>query len=292
MTYDAAVPSKLKDIQQWFASIITRPIDMDNRMQPVSPSGTPMEKEAWTYIAPSHTLQPAQRIELYNQQYWWRLLTTLQEDNPFLVRLFGYTDFNQTIAIPFLEAYPPNHWNLNFVSRRIPQWVSESYQAPDKKLVLNAALIDHAYSNSFFAAHRPPINLDTLPVKGDISSLLDHTIYLQPHIYLFQLDRDLFSFRREFLKQEPDYWIDNNFPEMIKGREFYFVLYRNLQNNITWREVGEAEFGMLSQFKNGTTVERACQWLEQQDHLLEEAEKGLPKWFKEWTISQWLTLAS
>lgn len=290
MSFDTAVPQRLKNTQKWFASIITRPIDEDSKMNPVSPSGMPMEKEAWTYIAPSPTLQPAQRIQLYNQQYWWRLLSTLQENCPLVVRLFGFHDFNVTIATPYLDAYPSTHWSLNSLGRLLPKWIEESYHASDKTLVLNAARLDDAYAYSFTVKQLPPLDMDKLPVKGDISSLLDRTIYLQPHIHLFTFDRDLLNFRYEFLKQEPDYWVDNDFPTMEKGKEFFFVIYRNHENNVAWTTVGPAEYALLSQFKNGTSIEKACEWLEGQKEFLDEAMQNLPLWFKKWASRQWLSL--
>ena len=265
MSFDAKVPVKLKKTQQWFGSIISRPIDEDSRMNPLSPSGNHMEEEACHYIAPSPTLRPAQRIELYNQQYWWRLLTTLQDDYPLLTRLFGYYDFNQTIAIPYLQKYPPNHWSLNFAGQYLPKWIDECYTANDKSLVKNAAYIDWAFIQSFFAPGLPHISNDSLPVKGDIASLLDQKIKLQPHIHLFKMNQDLFSFRKEFLKEDPDYWVEHDFPTISKGKEFYFILYRNQKNNIAWKEISSAEYRLLSLFQSGSSIDEACQWLENQD---------------------------
>src|SRR4051794_31429096 len=98
--YDSKVPLQLKKELQWFASILARPIDQENQMNPISPSGLSMELEAAQHIAPSPTLRPSQRIQIYNQQYWWRLINVLHESNPMLVRLMGYLDFNRNIAIP------------------------------------------------------------------------------------------------------------------------------------------------------------------------------------------------
>lgn len=172
MTYDTKVPIKLKKIQHWFGSIIGRPIDEDSRMNPLSPSGNPMELEAYDFIKPSPTLRPAQRIQIYNQQYWWRLINHMHESFPLVIRLFGYHDFNRTIAIPYLVSYPPTHWSLNQLGDKLPQWVEEEYQADDKQLVYDAVRVDWAFSHSFVAAELEPIHGANLPREGDPSSLL------------------------------------------------------------------------------------------------------------------------
>jgi len=62
MPFDVRSPQQLKQCQQWFASIIVRPIDEDSRMDLVAPSGVAMEIEAKNYIKPSRTLTSAGRI--------------------------------------------------------------------------------------------------------------------------------------------------------------------------------------------------------------------------------------
>jgi hypothetical protein len=69
----------LKELQQWFSSVITSPLDK------------PIEG-AERFVAPSPTLEPNERMRIYNQQYFWRLLNVLHKSYPFLTRLFGYTD--------------------------------------------------------------------------------------------------------------------------------------------------------------------------------------------------------
>ena len=150
LEYDTKVPNRLKNTQEWFASIITMPIDENSKMNPVSPRGISMKEEAKQYIRPSHALEPHQRIEIYNQQYWWRLLSTLHDIFPFVSRLFGFELFNLTIGMHYLNKYPPIHWSLNDLGTRMPQWVEEEYHEEDRHLILNAVRIDCAYNDSFF----------------------------------------------------------------------------------------------------------------------------------------------
>lgn len=289
MTYDERVPSKLKKSQKWFASIITRPIDEDSRMNPISPSGVAMEEEACDFIAPSPTLRPAQRIQIYNQQYWWRLLNILQEAYPLVTRLFGYHDFNQSIAIPYLVKYPPNSWALNTLGDNLPKWVREDYHESDKTLVQDSIDLDTAFNLSFLTKNGTPVTMDKLPVKGDIASLLDVTLYLQPHVHLFEFNYDLFAFRVQFLNKDVDYWVHNDFPELPSDQK-YFVLFRTLCSDISWQDVSQAQFLLLKQFEKGCSIEKACDWLENQDEkIFEEASQHLHVWIQDWIIRQWLS---
>lgn len=292
MTFDKAVPDMLKKTQQWFGSIISRPIDSNSRMNPLSPSGQPMMEEATLFISPGPILRSDQRIELYNQQYWWRLLSTMQEAFPFATRLFGYHDFNQLLAVPYLTKYPPRHWSLNLLGDRFPQWVQEEYQATDKALIYQTALIDWAYGASFCAEQRLALNLDNLPIPGDISSVTDKTLYLQPHIHLFKLNSDLFSVRDEFLKHDPDYWVENDFPpvkHLPPDQKAYFVLFRNVNNHTATKSITRTEYEILKLFEKGISIDHVCDWLEKQDkEFHQEADSHLHLWFQQWIVGQWL----
>jgi hypothetical protein len=290
MTFDTRVPLKLKRLQQWFGSVITRPIDEDSRMLPLSPKGIPMEEEASDYIRPSPTLRPAQRIQIYNQQYWWRFLSILQENYPLLTRLFGYHEFNFRIAIPYICKYPSQHWSLSTLGNHLPQWIASDYQGDDKEIVLKTAEIEWAYGDMFYVKHYPPPTAADLPQDTDPSHFLSLTLFLQPHVHLFEMPYDLFSFRRKMLEQEPEYWITHDFPELSKDKTYYFVLYRTPSNFITWNSISYGEFTLLHLFKEGSSIEAACDWLEEQEGAAcEEAGENIHHWFQEWMIRQLLT---
>lgn len=288
MIYDTTVPIKLKKTQQWFASIITRPIDENSQMNPISPSGRMMEEESCELISPSPTLKPHQRIELYNQQYWWRLVNILQECFPLTVRLFGYKDFTEAIAVPYLVKYPPDTWSLAFLGAHLSQWVKEEYQGQDKQLVQDAVSLDYAFYTSFFENQSPGIDLTKLPIPGDISSLMNVNLFVQPWLHCFEFNYDLLSFRQQMLLQPVGHWEENDFPNIESGKK-YFVLYRNQYKHISWMELSSTAYKILQLFKNGTSVDNICEWIETQDDATcEEAALNLQKWLQEWIVWHWL----
>lgn len=292
MSYDAKVPLMLRREQQWFGSIIGRPIDDDNRMDPVSPSGVSMEIEAAQHIAASPTMQPAERIQIYNQQYWWRLLNTLHESFPFLICLLGYYHFNRKIAMPYLVKYPPRHWALMLLGDRLAQWIEEEYQGNDKSMLVNAAAIDYAFSASFIAADMPSLNIEQLSHPDQVEKIFDKKLYVQPHLHLFEMNQDYFHYREEILKQKPEYWQTHPLPQ-IKSGQYFYALYRNARNEISWKEISFGEYHLLRLFQKGASVEEACEWLEEhEDEMGPDASQNLQQWFQEWTHRGWLSMGS
>lgn len=287
MKFDKTVPKKLLKDQKWFGSIISRPIDSENQMMPLSPSGVPMVDEAPLYITPGPSLLPHERIQIYNQQYWWRLLNSLHDSFPILCRLFGYNDFNEKIGKPYLQKYYPDHWALAFLGSRLPNWIEGEYHGADKALVQNAAVVDCAFIHSFLASELIPLDPK---VAEDEEKMTSTTLYLQPHIVLLQLPYDIFLYRLELQKQDPNYWQEQGVPSLKEEKDHYFCLFRTTNLDISWKEVSKIEFKLLEQFSQGASIDSVCNWLESQEgEFFDQALLGLQEWFREWTIRGWLS---
>ncbi len=299
MNYDPNVPKELKEIQEWFAGIITQPIDDESHINPIAPSGKPIQEEAKKYIAPSPTLKSSERIELYNQQYWWRLLNTMQTTFPLITRLLGYHQFNDRIAIPFLQKYPSQHYSLSHLGERLPHWIKDEYQGEDKQLLIDSIAIDEAFNESFFAARQPPVTKNLSPEQA-----FSKKGRLQPHLFLFEMPYDLFSFRAEIQKKDPDFWsnhhfpnlehalLDNgiHFPKLNQEQEYYFIIYRNLNNIVSWESISKAEYQLLQRFQNGSSIEEMCEWVSQNENtFLNDAQSNLQQWIQKWIARQWIT---
>jgi len=290
--YDTHVPFSLKQLQCWFASIITRPLCDQNKIMPLAPSGRAIDTEANDFVAPSPTMEPYRRLEIYNQQYWWRLIGTLHEGYPLLLRLFGYDDFNRSIGVPYLCSHPPSHWSLFSLGDMLPQWIKEAYQKEDKELVVAAAVLDHAFNAGFIAPHRPlTTSNSTLDEKG-AEALMVVALRLQEHLQLFHWPWELISFRRTLLQQPPDHWVDNEFPALEKVGPYCFVVYRNRSNNMVGEKISWAEYSALRLFHRTLTLAELCGQLERDcdEATYEEVAQNFAPWLQKWITQQWLAI--
>jgi hypothetical protein len=272
----------LREVQEWFAAMISQPC-LENYLLPeLTPNGADTQEEVAKYIAPSSTLQPYQRLQIYHQQFWWRLIKCLQNNFPTLVRLFGYLPFQTQIAIPYLATSLPTHWALCKLGETLPQWLHVNYTQEDRYLVVTAAEIDWAAQEAIWIKK----------IANAFEKALSKKLILQPFIHLFELRADFFTFRDELLKNEPEYYNTNPFPKMRYGK-CHFVLYRHPKNVVSWKEISYAEFWLLLQFKKAKTIEEACSELEEKGgEILEEALLQMPLWFKQWTVLEWFGSSS
>lgn len=272
----------LSTLQEWMGKTITQSLQRSHELPEHS------QMQAMNYIAPSLTLKPHQRLEIYHQQYWWRLIKAMQDNFPTVFRLFGEGPFQWDLCVPYLSVYPPEHWAIFRLGEKFPEWLSTHYHAEDRTLVLTCAAIDAAVGHAYWCAQRPVVNFEHMSQK----EILNQKLFLQPFIHLFELSADFFSFRENLLKNPSEHYNANAFPQMSYGKQ-YFVLYRTPTNVIAWRHISRSEFWMLSQFKKGSTINQACEKLEiMRGTLLEEALATIPLWFKQWTVLEWFGLSS
>ena len=172
------------------------------------------------------------------------------------------------------------HWSLAKLGDQLPLWIEKYYTAQDKSLILAAAELIGRFKNCFL--------LNSQLTKSTLD-LLSKKCNLQKHVKLFALPFDLCSFRTQLLKEKVEFWTTSNFPPLSKEKKYFFVLYRNVHNGVTYKEIGEGEWTLLHLIEDGFTIEEACEHLEKKGGSLdEEAGSSLQKWTQEWMRQKWL----
>jgi hypothetical protein len=145
---------------------------------------TPLDRAGGTLTAATATYDPhlcaeaqdgpwsrgAERLAVYNRQYWFRLFTVLQAAFPLTARLMGYWEFNG-VAANYLLARPPRGWDIEAVSDGFRPYFEDSLDeaAPAPRLTwIECVRIDAAYREVFRAEAVPPLR----PVESDMAALL------------------------------------------------------------------------------------------------------------------------
>jgi len=72
----------LEQIQREMARAVMTPLTADEQMRREASDGRSMERIAASFIAPNSNLSSFERLEIYNRQYWFRILGALAEDFP------------------------------------------------------------------------------------------------------------------------------------------------------------------------------------------------------------------
>ncbi|MEO7110494.1 MAG: DNA-binding domain-containing protein [Polyangiaceae bacterium] len=160
-------PRWLADFQARFGNAIRTPLDRSSGTLTATPGAYDARLSAET---------SADRIAVYNRQYWFRLFDVLHSAFPLTARLLGFWEFNE-YAGKFFLAKPPRGWDLDDAPNGFEIFFRDTLEREneDEKLALLESIrIDAAWRSVFRAPLTPPFR----PSADDAARLL--TLQLTP----------------------------------------------------------------------------------------------------------------
>ena len=190
--------TSLEQIQREMAHAVMTPLTADDEMRKEAPDGRSMERVAASFIAPNSRLSSFERLELYNRQYWFRVLGALAEDFPALRSVIGTRAFD-AMAVAYLDAHPNRSFTLRNLGSRLPDWLAANHHFAGRRaaLAVDVARIEWAFIEVFDAAEREPLTLEQIAVLDGASPLA-----LQPHLQLVELEYPIDDLVLNLHKQE------------------------------------------------------------------------------------------
>ena len=173
----------LEEIQREMASAVMTPLTVDDNMRREAPDGRPMERVAASFIAPNSRLSSFERLEIYNRQYWYRILGALAEDFPALHYVIGSRAFD-AMSVAYLNAHPSRSFTLRNLGSHLPEWLTTNrhFAARRADLAVDVARIEWAFVEAFDGAEHEPLTLEQIATLDGGSHLA-----LQPHLQLVEL---------------------------------------------------------------------------------------------------------
>ncbi len=174
----------LAELQREMATAIMQPLTPDENMRATAPDGRPMAEVAEKFIAPNSRLTAFERLEIYNRQYWFRVLGALAEDFPAVRAVVGSRRF-EALSVAYLTAHPSRSFTLRNLGSPFPAWLAAHPQQAGRRhrLAVDAARIEWAFVEAFDSAERAPLSQKQIAALNGESRLA-----LQPHLQLVALD--------------------------------------------------------------------------------------------------------
>ncbi len=112
----------LLELQRRMAEDVRRPLTADFEMQETTDDGASVGAIAASYISPNNRLSSFERLEIYNRQYWFRLISAVSEDFPTLNALLGPKRFDSLI-LAYLNENPSTSWTLRDLGAKLPRFL-------------------------------------------------------------------------------------------------------------------------------------------------------------------------
>lgn len=284
----------LARIQREMFDVVRTPLTPQENTRRRTVGGKSSAAIARAIIAPNDRLTALERIELYNRQYWWRLLSALMEDFVGLRAIVGQRAFER-LATAYLDECGSHSFTLRNLGSRLPEWLGRhrSYIRGVEREAIDMARLEWAEIDSYDAAEEPLLRPKDLAELGSNPSLR-----LQPYVRLLELSSEadeLLLSLRERLRDAP---VTANAvvkqmrrsrirrSRLPRSRKIFLVVHRQDCSNYFKRVEPEA-FALLREFQKGCTLSRALAKVRWGARPEEETAALVRRWFSNWSSLGW-----
>jgi hypothetical protein len=287
---------KLAALQQTMARAVMRPLTQSERMQNKAPDGKSMRAYASHFIKPNDRLTSFERLEIYNRQYWFRVLSSMIEDFPGLRAVLGDKKF-EAMSKAYLVDCPSQSFTLRNLGARLEGWLRKhpKWAGPKQTLAIDIARLEWADIEAFDGKAEPALRPESLPAEAGAKLKLK----LQPYVRLLDLqypvDDLLLEVRKEY--EDTDF-ASNAFQERhkrkrvqavasLKPAEIFLAVHR-VDDSVYFRRIEREEFVILSALRDGRALGSAIDSAFRKSRVPADDRAGLvQQWFQNWATLGW-----
>lgn len=260
----------LDEIQREFFAALQMPLRGSSRRSthlPANEDGHSPEflAKAEELMQPGENLSPAERLELYHRQYWFRVLESVAEDFPHLRRMAGEEKFWEMLEA-YLQTFPSRSFTLRHLGRSMARFIA-GWQGLDemrRRWFTALAELEYAAMEVFEAAEREPLPPDRLATEE---------LELQPHVKLITMP-------------VPAH-LCMTWKTFTPGEEIpaHVAIWRGSKgaHQVLLEPV---EFILLERLRNGSRLET----LFEEPVNPEPSPEDVHRWFAEWQSRGWITV--
>lgn len=295
---DTARPAKLANIQGLMAQAVMRPLTSGENAQRTWIDGTPASQVAATFIKPNDRLSSFERLQIYNQQYWWRLLGCFGEDFRGVRAVIGERKFDR-LAVAYLKEHGSQSWSLRDLGQFLPAFLEQHREltAPNDELALDMARVEWARVVAFDGPSKPQIDPQRL---GNADPEKLH-LGIQPYVTLIELRHPIDSLIKKLRESQVETGSASNAvgethrrkTKLLRSKpapEPIHLAVHRADFSVYYKRLDREAFILLNALRDGQTLADACeQAFAETSNPPEENAGKLRDWFAVWTRLGWLT---
>ncbi len=254
-----------------------------------------MTDVAKRFVKPNDRLTSFERLEIYNRQYWFRVLDSFYEDYPGLRAVLGERTFIK-MAEAYLVKYPSASFTMRNLGSRLEKFLRQEPRWAGRKqpLALEVASFEWAQIVAFDGEEKSCLNIAEL-LLADPKKL---KLGLQPYLTLLALEFPIHDFvltvkKHEALRGEASNAIDSapriaklNRAPLPKPKKTFLAVHRH-NYAVYYKEMEPEAFALLRALSRGVTLERACDVAFRHASPKIDWEKKIEKWFENWSALGW-----
>lgn len=286
---------KLAVLQRRVAQAVMTPLTRSDRMRRMAPDGRSMMAIANQIIKPNDRLTSLERLEIYNRQYWFRVLDGFYDDFPGLRAVLGDRRFD-AVAKHYLTECPSRSFTMRDLGSRLESWLRKHpvYAPGRQELAVDMVRLEWAEIETFDSASEIPVTAADL-TGIDPAKL---RLRLQPYIRLLALHYPVDDLLLAVKHEGPVDVASNAMEERHKRKKVgavarlkpapvYLAIHR-LENTVYFRRLEREEFTILESMHKGRTLGQAIALAFRASRIPgEDRPSYVAAWFQNWASLGW-----
>jgi hypothetical protein len=285
----------LLELQRRMSEAVMLPLTRTDTMQRKTRDGRSMKAEASAFIKPNSRLTSFERLEIYNRQYWFRIISAFAEDFPGLAAVVGPAAFDK-LTRAYLADCPSQSFTLRNLGSRLESWLSEHPEHAGKKpaLALDVVRLEWTYIEAFDNAAERALTLADL---GQLDG--ESQLSLQPHLRLLQLLHAVDDFVIDVHRRQASQTVASNavtgakrsrsrrLPASLKRGDIFLGVHR-YENAVYYKRLEREEYRLLRALDTDKTLGEALDQAFASSSLPEDERPArVQAWFANWAELGW-----
>lgn len=287
--------NSLLDLQKRVATAVMQPLTGGDRMRRKSLTGQSVTAEAEAFIKPNAVLSSFERLEIYNRQYWFRILSCFSEDFPGLRAIVGPRQFDGLMR-QYLADCPSVSFTLRNLGSRLETWLRShtDWIEPMGSIALDMVRLEWAHIEAFDGGCEPSLTPADLEADG-----LEENLFLQPYIRLIELKYAVDDLLIEVHNYEGETDTSSNsaHTRQLKRRvrkygqpereRIYLAVHRS-EDSVYYKRLEAEAFRLLKTLNKTRSLEiSASAAFEHSSMSDDERLTSLQTWFANWAELGW-----
>jgi Putative DNA-binding domain len=273
---------ELDQIQRWMQAVITHPGEIEEGLASADARSHidvgPDDLER--VVTRSQALTAADRLRVYGNAYYARLLECLREEFAVLAHALGQELFDE-FATSYLQAYPSRSYTLNHLGANFPRYLAETCPTEADEsgwtaFIIDLATLERTYSEVFDGPgpeNRKPLSAEAL-LAVPPERWVDARLILTTEFRLIELRSPVHEYIRAVRRKED--------PSPPSPAETLLAVHRR-DYVVRRHPLTRPQYTLLDAIRSGATVGEAIE--RAADAAGPDADTALADlwtWFRKW----------
>ncbi len=275
---------KLDQIQRTMFNAVRQPLTPDERMHTNLADGRSTMETAQSIIKPNSRLTSFERLEIYNRQYWFRLISSMADDFEGVRAILGEKKF-QKLVVAYLIDCPSTSFTLRNLGSKLERWLRDHREHVQgvEEISIDMVRLEWAQVEAFDSEARPKLSASELADLGP-----DPMLTLQPYVRLLKLKHPVHELSIRVRGRRNQGARTRRIPAKLLPRErATFLAVHRVDNSVDFEELDREAFAILAAFQRGCTVSQALDSADWSGHPKEDGGGIVQDYFAKWASVGW-----